>query len=229
MIVSIKVLPQQGNYGSAVIKSMRSRSWQAHEGCSFKIVNVVRQKLSSKADTKQTEESKEAKLEAWRKERAARARARKLRGKERRGGFGDFLPDVSLIYNISNDPCLKYTTNLIADRGTDPHAWTSNRLKNEVIYLETERERYELSVASPAFSKENPSLFDKYRWARVQNPQQLNRHTLEGIAVPLKTEHIDVIHSDLDWADVKWTANSIVIRDTTYSLSRMFWAPVRLQ
>jgi hypothetical protein len=37
---------------------------------------------------------------------------------------------------------LKYTQTLIADRGVQPEAYTAFRFKSEVLYLETDTERY---------------------------------------------------------------------------------------
>lgn len=37
---------------------------------------------------------------------------------------------------------LKYTQNVVADRGTQPQAYTAYRFKNEVLYVETDTERY---------------------------------------------------------------------------------------
>lgn len=52
---------------------------------------------------------------------------------------------MTIQYNLCNEPWLKYSMPAVADRGLKPSQWTSARLHKEVIYLETHRNRYELS------------------------------------------------------------------------------------
>ena len=59
--------------------------------------------------------------------------------------------EVTIQYNLCNEPWLKYSMAAVADRGLKPSQWTSARLHKEVLFLETLRERYELSrVDTPA-------------------------------------------------------------------------------
>lgn len=48
-------------------------------------------------------------------------------------------------YSLCNEPWLKYTMGIIADRGLRPSQWTSSRLLKEILFLETHSERYEIS------------------------------------------------------------------------------------
>ena len=45
--------------------------------------------------------------------------------------------EVSVQYNLCNEPWLKYTLSAIADRGLKRSQWTSSRLLDEVLLLET--------------------------------------------------------------------------------------------
>ncbi len=42
-----------------------------------------------------------------------------------------------MLYNLCNEPWLKYTLGALADRGLRPGQWTSARLREETLYLET--------------------------------------------------------------------------------------------
>jgi hypothetical protein len=42
-------------------------------------------------------------------------------------------------FNLCNEPWLKYTLSIIADKGMSPSLWTSARQRREVLYLETNR------------------------------------------------------------------------------------------
>lgn len=51
----------------------------------------------------------------------------------------------SLIFNLSNEPAFKFNLCVFGDKAIDmEEARTSYFTKNQVIYLETENERYEL-------------------------------------------------------------------------------------
>jgi hypothetical protein len=44
-----------------------------------------------------------------------------------------------VLYNLVQEPWLKYCVSAIADRGLKSSYWTSSRLREEVLYLETSR------------------------------------------------------------------------------------------
>lgn len=44
-----------------------------------------------------------------------------------------------MLYNLVNEPWLKYSSMAIADRGLKSSHWTAARLRGEVLYLETAR------------------------------------------------------------------------------------------
>jgi len=52
--------------------------------------------------------------------------------------------EVFVHFNLSNEPCFKYSLSAIADRGFEKRYWTSTRLQKFVLYVETETKRYEL-------------------------------------------------------------------------------------
>ena len=47
------------------------------------------------------------------------------------------MSQVTLCYNLCNEPWLKYHIGWVADRGLKPSQWTSARLSHDVLYLET--------------------------------------------------------------------------------------------
>jgi hypothetical protein len=49
------------------------------------------------------------------------------------------VQEVTVLYNLCNEPWLKYTLAALADRGLKPSAWTSARLREETLYLETSK------------------------------------------------------------------------------------------
>ena len=51
----------------------------------------------------------------------------------------------SLIFNLSNEPAFKFNLSVFGDKSADPQARTSYLLENQVMYIETQTERFELS------------------------------------------------------------------------------------
>lgn len=51
----------------------------------------------------------------------------------------DGAAQVTVQYNLCNEPWTKYSMSTVADRGLKPSQWTSARLHNQVLYLETHR------------------------------------------------------------------------------------------
>lgn len=54
------------------------------------------------------------------------------------GGVGGSA-QVTVQYNLCNEPWTKYSMSTVADRGLKPSQWTSARLHHQVLYLETHR------------------------------------------------------------------------------------------
>jgi hypothetical protein len=63
------------------------------------------------------------------------------------------LTEVTVLYNLCNEPWMKYSMSSIADRGLKSSQWTSSRLREECLYLETSRWAVTVSIPdSPAAS-----------------------------------------------------------------------------
>lgn len=49
------------------------------------------------------------------------------------------LPEQSFLFSLSNEVCLKYSIFAVTDRGLRCWQWTSAKLQDEVMYLETNK------------------------------------------------------------------------------------------
>eukprot|EP01128_Nolandella_sp_AFSM9_P006991 TRINITY_DN3719_c0_g1_i1.p1 TRINITY_DN3719_c0_g1~~TRINITY_DN3719_c0_g1_i1.p1 ORF type:complete len:367 (+),score=54.28 TRINITY_DN3719_c0_g1_i1:27-1103(+) len=136
------------------------------------------------------------------------------------------FPNTVLMYNLSNEPCFGYDQSLLCDRGSEPEKWTSYKLKQVVLYIESLTERYELARESRLPSREGSSKFDLYRWVKVKRPYHLDRLALEKTQVPLDVpSHGTLLHSHLDWNQIVWGPDSVTVDGTEYKASRIFWYP----
>lgn len=140
-----------------------------------------------------------------------------------------FVPNITLTFNLSNDPCMKYSLGIVADKDYECGSYTSFRLRREVIYVETDKERYELSWTGSrpatlpttpvgAFTTRKDVMLDTYRWARVLNPRQLDVTAMSLLQVPLPNDCVEELELDLDWSEIEWGQNTIRVRGNEYSL-----------
>jgi hypothetical protein len=96
-----------------------------------------------------------------------------------------FLPNVSVVFNLSNEPCLKYTLNSVADKGWNPQYFTSKRLQDEVLVVEAgDNNKYKLSW--------QPNT-QRYRFSQLAT--EPGKET--------------VIEESLEWKDIEWGTDSI--------------------
>jgi hypothetical protein len=116
-----------------------------------------------------------------------------------------YLREVTLQYSLCHEPWTKYTVAAVADRGLKRAQWTSARLRNEVLYLETQRARFELTwegLTGPAGVTEASAsasamelsgadgALDAFRWARCRTPLPLEAARAAG--APLRVADVEV-------------------------------------
>eukprot|EP00124_Ichthyophonus_hoferi_P005462 Ihof_evm2s798 gene=Ihof_evmTU2s798 len=182
ILVTCDIYPIREKYLSASRNGLKSRrcTKECHDGCSIMVVRVDH--VKSKID--------DTSLQGQRKEKPWRSRAKSKaqRKKERTNLIGQLVPDISVLFSLANDPCLRYTLNMVVDRGTPPRSYTSYRLRQEVLYLETDSHRYELSC-QPIQS----GVPNTFQWAVVRCPQLISLDSMKTMPCPLLEEHITTL------------------------------------
>jgi hypothetical protein len=120
-------------------------------------------------------------------------------------------------FNLTNEPCLKYSHAFLADKGIEKTQWTSYRLFNEVLYVENEQDRYEISML-PHLS---PMGYYTYRCAKVKLPLM----RIDQQKHPLLDFYLQIIDSDLDWQEFIWTPDTLVINNQKIYATKFYWCP----
>lgn len=128
-----------------------------------------------------------------------------------------FVQEVTIQYNLCNEPWLKYSMATIADRGLKRHQWTSSRLKKEVMYLESTSTRYELSWARSV--TESGAEQDFYRWSKCKRPLALK--VLRQRGIPLPGDDVEHIVDDLDWEELKWAPSGVQVKGQKFQIARV--------
>jgi len=130
-----------------------------------------------------------------------------------------YFRDSTFCFTLSNEPCLKYSIEVVADRGLDQESWTSYRLRTEVLLVENGDSRFELSACLPCATP-----FMRYRWAQVRNPHLAAIHGPAAATYPLGGELCRVVEEDLDWHECVWSEPGVTVRGIFYPLSKVSFA-----
>ncbi|KAG5078379.1 hypothetical protein AAZX31_20G200800 [Glycine max] len=246
---TVRVLPPQDCYISTLRNNVRSRAWGAAIGCSYRVERCcIVKKGGGTIDLEpclthtSTIEPTLAPVTVERTMTTRAAASNALRQQR-------FVREVTIQYNLCNEPWIKYSISTVADKGLKKPLYTSARLKKgEVLYLETHLSRYELCFTGEKMLKVTPAaplhdpateksqnhhphsangekndcenvMIDAFRWSRCKKP--LPQKLMRTIGIPLPLEHIEVLEENLDWEDVQWSQAGVWIAGKEYTLARV--------
>ncbi|XWS16754.1 hypothetical protein CRYUN_Cryun33cG0005900 [Craigia yunnanensis] len=246
---TICVLPPQDCYTSKLRNNVRSRGWGAGIGCSYRVERCcIVKKGGGTIDLEpclthsSTVEPTLAPVAVERTMTTRAAASNALRQQR-------FVREVTIQYNLCNEPWIKYSISIVADKGLKKPLYTSARLKKgEVLYLETHSCRYELRFTGEKMVKatqasqaheadteksqnhhshssngeKNDSdniVIDVFRWSRCKKP--LPQKVMRSIGIPLPLEHVEVLEEKIDWEDVQWSQTGVWIAGKEYTLARV--------
>lgn len=246
---TIRVLPPKDCYISTLRNNVRSRAWGAKIGCSYRIERCcIVKKGGGTIDLEpclthtSTIEPTLAPVAVERTMTTRAAASNALRQQR-------YVREVTIQYNLCNEPWIKYSISIVADKGLKKPQYTSARLKKgEVLYLETHTTRYELCFAGEKLVKATPAtqanescaekaqnhhphsangeksepdhvMIDAFRWSRCKKP--LPQKLMRTIGIPLPLEHVEVLEENLDWEDIQWSQTGVWIAGKEYTLARV--------
>ncbi|KAF0909244.1 hypothetical protein E2562_032956 [Oryza meyeriana var. granulata] len=247
---TVRVLPPQDSYTSTLRNNVRSRAWGAGIGCSFRIERCCIVKKGGGTIDLEPRLSHTSAVEptlapvAVERTMTTRAAASNALRQQR------FVREVTIQYNLCNEPWLKYSISIVADKGLKKSLYTSARLKKgEVIYLETHYNRYELcfsgeksrSVGSSSNASDaepekhhNSSHHHSQNGDRGSTEHELRdvfrwsrckkampESTMRSIGIPLPAEQLEVLQDNLEWEDVQWSQTGVWVAGKEYPLARV--------
>ncbi|XP_021772674.1 uncharacterized protein LOC110736687 [Chenopodium quinoa] len=247
---TIRILPPQDSYVSTLRNNVRSRAWGAAIGCSFRVERCcIMKKGGGTIDLEpclthtSTIEPTLAPVAVERSMTTRAAASNALRQQR-------FVREVTIQYNLCNEPWIKYSISIVADKGLKKPLYTSARLKKgEVLYLETHFCRYELCFTGekifkvPSVSQAHEAESDKSQnHVHTANGERssaegdnmvvdmfrwskckkpLPQKFMRSIGIPLPLEHVEVLEENLDWEDVQWSQTGVWVSGKEYPLARV--------
>ncbi|KAJ3425102.1 hypothetical protein M0812_27535 [Anaeramoeba flamelloides] len=126
------------------------------------------------------------------------------------------LSKVSLLFSLSNDPCLSYQLDEILEfnKGFCNENLSKNLFFLKVLYIESTSKRYELSL-------NNNGLFSL---SLVKNPSYHNISTMiKSKNIPMKISNLIQLKTELIWEDIQWKQHSIKFKDIKIYPKKIFW------
>ena len=127
------------------------------------------------------------------------------------------LIDTIVSFDMVSHPCLKYDLRQIASVDKDNSTQPQSRLKHEVLYLEDDHDRYEISLL--------PNDTEAVRFAKVKRTA-ITREIIQGAAssldvvVPLCEADLDIL-VEAPWNEFYWDLKGVSVRGKNYKLSKM--------
>lgn len=232
----VRALPLEDGYPSTSRNGIRSRSWGAvRQGCSYKVESCRAVTVNGTSIDLEPSPGRVTQVVPtfFPNNVESVVNTRSQRGdSERRQRL---IQEVTVQYNLCNEPWLKYSIAAVADQGFKRSQWTAARLRRESLYLETHGQRFELSfegngeTAAAAASSgaegaravgEGGSVGeDTYRWARCKKPLPLA--SMRQLGIPLPKEHVEEVKAGLKWDDIKWGSASVDVAGTEVDVVRL--------
>lgn len=208
----IKLHPPQPNYPSLARNNIRSRAWGApiEDGCCFSIEKAwAVTRSGTTMDLSPTPEGMQPAAPTFTPALLERITTRSAgAGAKQRNN-----QELTVIYNLVNEPWPKYTLMAVADRGLKPHEWTSARLQTAVLYMESATQRYELA------RKGNVNGVELYQFSRCK--KLLTEAMMEKVGIPLPAKEKEVLYDSLEWEKLAWGANGVSIKGKDFYLVRV--------
>lgn len=219
--VVVKPCEALSSYPSTPRNSIRSRAWNAPiTGCSYTVEKAwVVTRMGSSYDLKASVEGIPAVAQTFAPMHLERIVTRSSVGAA--AARHRMVQEVTVVFNLVNEPWHKYTPATICDRGLKPHDWTSSRLHTCTLYAESYQHRYELSIMGQDGENESG---EKFRWSRCKRP--MTAREMQIVGVPLPNEHKEVLAEGLLWEELVWGPTSVIVKGEKYPLIRIHFMDI---
>lgn len=130
-----------------------------------------------------------------------------------------------MLFNLCNEPWLKYTLPAIADRGLKASQWTSARLLDEVLLLETSTARYQVArtgTANDDTAAGSGRVHDVYSLSKCKVVLPMGAMRRSGL--PLPAGQVEVLEEGLGWEELQWGCRVLQVRGRELPVKRMHFA-----
>ncbi|CAN4105546.1 unnamed protein product [Withania somnifera] len=224
---TIRVLPPQNCYVSSLRNNVRSRAWGSAVGCSYCIerCSVVKKgggtiDLEPCLTHSSTLEPTLAPVAVERTMTTRAAASNALRQQR-------FVREVTIQFNLCNEPWLKYSISVVADKGLKRYELCFSGEKMVKISTsqmhETDIDKpqtYNVHMANGEKNGVNGenTMVDMFRFSRCKKP--LPQKLMQSVGIPLPLEHVEVLEENVEWENIQWSQTGVWIAGKEYPLTR---------
>lgn len=156
------------------------------------------------------------------------------------------VPEATVSFDLSNEPCLSYALTAVANIGLDPDLWPARRLTREVLYIENASCRYEVAVLPEDLPSDiGTGMVDPpVRFAKVKAealmrlllcggtmnkargaPSASSGSERESVEVPCPASDVDVIVPKLKWSELFWDTKGVTVNSVHYNIDKLAYRP----
>jgi hypothetical protein len=228
--VVVRPLPSRSHYVSTARNAIRSRAWasSAPTPCAYSVDKAwVVTRTGNSYDLRPNALSLPLAAATFAPSHLDRMMTRSAVGPSARQRL---VQEMTVLFNLANEPWIKYSPSLICDRGLKPHEWTAARLHTHVLYLESPTQRYEVckSFAAPLSRKNGDNgggegvkevMEETFTFSRCK--RGLSAKMMRKIGIPLPPGEKKVEFDGLSWEDFKWGMTSVVINGKAFEVVRI--------
>ena len=121
--------------------------------------------------------------------------------------------DNNMVFNLSFEMWYSYSLPSICDKGREFKDFTSWKLKDKVLYIETDDKRFEISRNVLDHANDD-YLFEEYetfKLSEIINPSEKDNDYMIENGTPLK--NVEVVFPRLDWQSLEWGEDSLKVQD----------------
>lgn len=199
-----RVSKGRSTYNSSLKNGIKSKKMNSYQGHSIKLENyTLLKKFGDKNELLGMAEKMPFISEYERKKPAAK-----------KINDNNLYKDFNLVFNLSFEMWMAYSLPAICDKGRDLKDYTSWKLKDKVLYLETKENRYEIARNVSDHTNDDYLFeeFETFRLSKVHPPVgQKDNDFMLGTNIPLGMQHVEVVFARLDWHDFEWGEDSMKV------------------
>lgn len=126
-----------------------------------------------------------------------------------------YYTEFNMIFNLSYEMWLAYSLPAICDKGREFQDYTSWKLKDRVLYIETNDKRYEIALNVTDHTNDDYLFeeFETFNLSEVKDPIEKDNDFMLENTVPLISKYVTPIYKRLDWHVLYWGETVLKVKE----------------
>ncbi|KAK4370950.1 hypothetical protein RND71_010425 [Anisodus tanguticus] len=126
-----------------------------------------------------------------------------------------FVREVTIQFNLCNEPSTKYSISVVADKGLKKPLFTSPPEEGRSFVC---GDPFPLLLHRlKRMVKKMWWMVEVFKWSCCKKP--LPQKLMRSVGIPLPLEHVEVLEENLEWEDIQWSQTGVWIAGKEYALA----------